>query len=135
MEPDHSEMSRCAASTRAVTPPRARVAPGSNSLVSEGGFVVDFQDAQGSSFSLRVLESTTLRDMQQMLVGWLGLSFPQYSATLLKQDGKDGNKFWDFNSEPFKDATTGDAYLVNGEITGDMYFVDKIFRSTSESKT
>ena len=93
---------------------------------------MNFQDLQGNSFSLSVLETTPLRDVQQMLVRWMGLSFPVYSATLTKPDGE---TCWDFKSEPFKNATEGETYLVQSELTGDMYFFDKMFRNTTESKT
>ena len=112
------------------TPPLARPVPDKNSLFSEEGVEVEFHDAQGGSFCLLVRESTPLRAVQQVLVMWLGLSFPLYSATLTKTDG---TIFWDFKSEPFKGAKNGDAYMVLGEITSDMYFVDKKFRLNSDS--
>ena len=103
-----------------------------DSLVSDGGVQVQFDDAQGNSFRLVVLETTQLRDMQKMLVKWLGLKFPVYSATLTKPDG---TVFSDFMSQPFKDAAHGDAYAVQGALTDDMYFIDKMFRCTTESKS
>ena len=108
----------------------ARRAPDMNSLVSEGGVKVQFHNGQGNSFSMVVLESTPLRDVQKLLVNWLGLSFPVYSATLTKPDG---TEFWDFKSEPFKGAMSGDSYMVQSAITDDMYFFDKMFRRTSGS--
>ena len=103
-----------------------------DSLVSEGGIQVSFHDMKGNSFRLSVLGITPLRDVQQMLVRWLGLSFPLYSATLTTPDGV---VFSDFKSEPFKDAMNGKAYMVQGEITTDMYFVDKMFRRTRQSQS
>ena len=105
-----------------------------NTLVSEGGVEVEFHDEQGASFRLVVLGNTLLRDVQKILVQWLGLPFPSHSATLIKPDG---SVFWDFNSKPFRDAISGskNAYLVKGEPTGDMYFIDKMFRLTRESES
>ena len=98
-----------------------------DSLVSEGGVKVQFHDGQGNSFSMVVHERTPLRDVQKMLVHWLGLRFPVYSATLSMPNG---TEFWDFHSEPVKGAQIDDSYMVQSAITGDMYFVDKMFRCT-----
>lgn len=127
---ESSELEQRGDAVRPRTPRQARPVPDRISLkIAEGGIEVQFQDAHGDSFCLLVRESTPLRAVQKMLVGWLGLSFPTHAATLTKTDG---DVFWDFNSEPFKDAKKGDVYAVLGELTGDMYFVDKEFRLNNE---
>ena len=75
---------------------------------------------------LRVLPVARLRDLQKMLVTWLGLSFPKYSATVT---GPDGNLIDNFNDKPFESAQDGYKYVVQGELTSDMYFFDVLFRS------
>ena len=125
MAPKSHNTLRGASTSRSRTPPRARVAPPVNSLAVDGGVEVELYDSQENFFRLRVLQSTRLRDVQKILVTWLGLSFPLYSAMLTKPDGDTSD---DFNDEPFKDAQTGDKYTVRSELTSDMHFFDRLFR-------
>lgn len=96
-------------------------------MVSEGGIEVEFHDVQGTSIRLCVRQTTPLRDVQKILVAWLGLSFPLHSATLT---GPDGTVSYKFNDTPFANAQSGDMYEVAGELSSDMYFFDKLFRNT-----
>ena len=94
-------------------------------MVSEGGIEVEFHDAQGTSIRLCVRQTTPLRDLQKILVAWLGLSFPLHSATLTSPDGTVSDTF---NDTPFANAQNGDMYAVAGELSSDMYFFDKLFK-------
>ena len=98
-----------------------------NSLVREGGFEVELHDSEGNSFRLKVTPSTKLRDMQKMLVTWLGRPLPLHSATLTSPDGTVSDNF---NDAPFIAAQSGDKYIVRGELSSDMFFFDKMFKGS-----
>ena len=119
-------MSQGTSTGRSRTPPRTRPTPDSRSLVSEGGVEVELHDEQGNCFYLKVLPTTRLRDVQKMLVTWLGLSFPLYSATITMSDGAVSD---DFNDKPFQAARNGEKFTVKGELSSDMYFFDKMFKT------
>ena len=75
--------------------------------------------------------TTTLKDLQPILVKWMGASFPKHSCNLLATTTE---RFIEFIDRPFRNASVGDIFTVVLDETTDTYFYDLERKERRECK-
>jgi len=99
-------------------------------VITDKGISIKFNALSGGECIFMVEpKTTTLRDVQPILVKWLGVNFPKNSAVLMNADGK---VFTEFIDQPFQNSDDGDTFTVTVELTTDMFFYDLARREKSK---
>jgi hypothetical protein len=107
------------------TPPRGGKAPPATAPKADE-VSVQINTLSGRSTTICVTpNATTLGDVQQALVHWMGGSFPRDMVALV--DGA-GTNFDGFGGFPFVGAAAGDNFTAVLSITRDMLYVDLAYR-------
>lgn len=99
-------------------------------VITSKGISIKFLTLSGGECIFMVEpETTTLRDVQPILVKWLGVNFPKNSAVLMNASGE---IFTEFVDRPFQNAGNGDTFTVAVGLTTDMFFHDLERREKSK---
>ena len=94
----------------------------SSCCIYHSSFQVNFVTLSGDECSFMVEpNTTTLKDLQPILVKWMGASFPKHSCSLLATTKE---RFIEFIDRPFRNASVGDIFTVVLDETTDTYFYD-----------
>ena len=102
-------------------------------VITNNGVYVKFVALSGDECSFMIEpNTTTLKDIQPILVKWLGASFPKHSAFLTNARNE---IFMEFIDRPFRHAEVGDRFVVTIGLTTDMFFYDLARKDKSKVAT